>query len=56
MVRDGNEVHWQRVEIGLHENNKFEVIKGLSEGDLVVTMGNARLKEGDLVEIVESRD
>lgn len=53
IVGDDNQVHRQRIETGLHENNKFEVISGLNEGQLVVTMGNARLKEGDIVELVD---
>jgi len=52
IVKDDNKVHRQKIEIGLHENNKFEVISGLSEGEIVVTMGKTRLKEGDLVEII----
>jgi len=52
VVKD-SKVHRQKIEIGLCENNKFEVINGLNEDELVVTMGNIRLKEGDAVEIVK---
>lgn len=52
VVGGDNKVHRQRIDLGLHENNKFEVIDGLNEGELVVTMGNTRLKEGDVVEVV----
>jgi len=48
-----NRVHRRRIETGLTEDNKFQVISGLKEGELVVTMGNIRLKDGDIVEIVE---
>jgi len=53
IVKDDNKVHRQKIEVGLIENNKFEVINGLDEGELVVTMGNTRLREGDLVEVVK---
>ena len=52
-VVKNNRVDRKKIETGLHEDNKFEVINGLSEGELVVTMGNTRLKEGDTVEVVE---
>ena len=53
VVKNNNKVYRQKIEVGLRENNKFEVINGLSEGEIVVTMGNTRLKEGDTVEIVD---
>ncbi|MBL7081469.1 MAG: efflux RND transporter periplasmic adaptor subunit [Candidatus Omnitrophica bacterium] len=52
VVKD-NKAHRQKIETGLHENSKFEVINGLKEGEFVVTMGNTRLKKGDMVEIIE---
>lgn len=56
IVKDDNKVHRQKIETGLIENNRFEVISGLGEGEIVVTMGNALLKEGDVVERVEGRE
>lgn len=56
VVGDGNQVHRQRIDLGLHENNKFEVINGLNEGEFVVTMGNTQLREGDIVELVNVID
>lgn len=53
VIDSNNKVHQRKIELGLHENNKFEVIKGLNEGELVVTMGNIRLKEGDIVEVIK---
>ena len=53
VVKDDNEVYRQKIEIGLNENNKFEVIGGLNEGESVVIMGKEGLKQGDVVEIVE---
>ncbi len=51
-VVEDNKAHKRKVEIGLQENNKFEVLNGLAEAELVITMGNTRLKEGDLVEVI----
>ncbi len=52
VVRD-KKVYRREIEIGLHENNRFEVAGGLNEDELVVTMGKSRLKEGDIVIIVD---
>ena len=52
VVNDDNKANRRKVELGLSENNKLEVISGLNEGELVVTMGNIRLKENDIVEVV----
>lgn len=54
IVSEDNKVRHQKIEVGLCENNIFEVINGLNEGDIVVTMGNTRLEDGDMVEIVDS--
>jgi membrane fusion protein (multidrug efflux system) len=53
VIKQGNKVERRMIETGLNENNKFEVASGLSEGELVVTMGNTLLKEGSLVKMVE---
>jgi membrane fusion protein (multidrug efflux system) len=52
VVKDDNKVYRRKIETGLNENNTFEVVSGVSEGELVVTMGNTLLKEGDLVKAV----
>ena len=54
IVKSDNVVERRRIEIGLNENNKFEIINGLNQGEFVVTMGNTLLKEGDTVEVVRS--
>jgi membrane fusion protein (multidrug efflux system) len=56
VVGPDNKVLRQKIETGLNENNKFEVISGLSEGELVVTMGNTLLKPGDIVKAVIEPD
>ena len=54
VVKPDNTVRRRTIETGIVENNKFEVINGLDEGEIIVTMGNTRLKEGDVVKIIES--
>lgn len=54
LVNSDNKAHRQKIEIGLHENNKFEVISGLNQGEIVVTMGNTLLNEGDAVEVIDN--
>ena len=54
VVKVDNTVCRRTIETGIVENNKFEVVDGLGEGEIIVTMGNTRLKEGDKVEIVGS--
>jgi len=56
VVGDGDVVHRRKIEIGLHENNRFEIMSGITEGELVVMMGNTLLKEGDIVEVVSDID
>ena len=56
VVKENDMVSRQKIEIGLVEDNSYEVIAGLNDGDLVVTMGNLRLKEGDVIEAVDSLD
>ena len=52
VVKD-NQAFRKKIELGINENNKFEVIKGLEEGELAVTMGNTRLKDGVKVEVIK---
>lgn len=52
MVVKNGKVEKRKIGLGLEENNKFEVIEGLQERELVVTLGKERLKDGDLVKIV----
>ena len=44
--------HMRNVKTGISEGNFVEIIKGLKRGELVVTYGQNRLKEGLAVEIV----
>jgi len=40
------------VEIGFSEGNEAEILKGLAEGDRVVTVGNEELRNGTVIQIV----
>ena len=52
-VVDKNKIaHMRNVKTGISEGNFVEIIKGLKRGELVVTYGQNRLKEGLAVEIV----
>lgn len=48
MVRD-NKASLRKVALGFRQGSLYEVKEGLAEGDLVVIMGQQRLKEGDVV-------
>lgn len=51
-VIDGeNKAEVRVVSLGRHFDGKYEILSGLSEGDLVVVKGNSSLKAGQTVEI-----
>jgi len=52
IVRDGVALEMP-IEIGVESKTKFEVTSGLSEGDLVVVMGQNNLSDSTMVNIVE---
>jgi multidrug efflux pump subunit AcrA (membrane-fusion protein) len=50
MVKD-NQAILKKVTLGLHQGPYFEVQEGLKEGDLVVIMGQQRLKDNAQVSV-----
>ena len=42
------------VTLGRHFDTYYEILEGVSEGDLVATRGSSGLKNGARVEIVEN--
>lgn len=50
-VVDGKAVMTE-VKIGLRETGQIEIVEGLSAGDLVITAGQAKVREGSAVNIV----
>ena len=49
--QDGT-VAYQKVEIGRRMGDKFEILSGVADGDVVVTSGHIALKDGVAVEVV----
>jgi len=52
IVRDGIAIN-RELKIGIQSKTKYEVLSGLTEGDLVVVMGQNNLSDSSLVNIVE---
>lgn len=52
VIREEGKVYKKEIKLGLNEGNNFEVVKGLNAGELLVTMGNSLIKEGDIVEVI----
>jgi RND family efflux transporter MFP subunit len=46
---EGDQAHFQVIELGLISQEQIEVTSGLSEGDKVVTTGAGALREGDRI-------
>jgi len=44
-----NKAHLRKITLGFRQGSLYEVREGLSEGNLVVIMGQQRLKDGDIV-------
>ncbi len=53
---EGKTVKKVNLETGITEGNLVQIIKGLQEGDRVVTVGNTRLRTGTKIEIVEGEN
>lgn len=50
VVKDGK-VEYHKVELGQRMDDEYEIISGISAGDVVAVSGHTRLKDGDTVEI-----
>lgn len=50
-VKDGDTAALRVVKIGRHYGNRYEILEGLSEGDVVVTKGSTSLKNGSKIEV-----
>ena len=51
VLKDDNTVESSLVKLGRHIEGAYEILEGLSEGDVVTTKGSASLKDGSLVEV-----
>ncbi|GMW01059.1 MAG: hypothetical protein AMXMBFR84_21960 [Candidatus Hydrogenedentota bacterium] len=45
-----------QVELGLEDSNAYEIVNGVAEGDLIVTLGHQALKDGALVRLTNIED
>ncbi len=50
---DGKVAYQKSIKLGIHQGPYFEVIEGLKKGDLVVIMGQQRLRDGVSVNVEE---
>ena len=53
MLRDDNTVEVRLVTLGKFFDGQYEITEGLSEGDKVVSKGQASLRSGIKVEVVK---
>ena len=51
VLNDDNTVSMKTVETGRHFGNRYEILSGLEEGELVLTGGHSNLRSGDKVEV-----
>jgi len=54
VTRDGI-ARWQPVTTGLAAEGRIEITSGIAEGDLVVVVGQNRLRDGDPVQLLDNR-
>ncbi|MBF0227269.1 MAG: efflux RND transporter periplasmic adaptor subunit [Desulfobacterales bacterium] len=50
LVEDGKAVR-RKIETGIEQNNRVQVVKGIKPGDKVVTEGNEKLKDGEEIQV-----
>ncbi len=50
VVKDGK-AEYHKVELGQRLDDEYEIVSGISDGDVVAVSGHTRLKDGDTVEI-----
>jgi len=50
----GGKAGYRKVELGQQIGDKFEILSGINDGDVVVTAGHSRLIDGTEVEIVKN--
>ncbi len=51
---DGDTVKRETVKVGYSEGSRVEILEGLKEGDRVVTVGRAAVRDGAKVQVLES--
>ncbi len=52
-VASGGKAYRRQLKLGLSEGQLYEVLDGLSEGDMIITHGQNQLKDGQMIEVVQ---
>ncbi len=55
-VVNGNKANRRQLKLGLSQGELYEVLEGLSAGDMVVTHGQTQLKDEQMVEVVQGTE
>ena len=55
MVDDKNRVKQRNVRIGKLTDKNLEILSGLAEGDIIVTRGVEKLRDGDLIKPIRTK-
>jgi len=53
VLNEDGTVSYQKIELGRRMGSEYEVLSGLKDGDVVVTGGQIRLKDGIKVSVNE---
>ena len=53
VLNEDNTVSYTPVKVGTRMGNRYEIISGLNDGDVIVTSGQTRLKNNIEVEVVK---
>jgi len=53
-ILKGNTVETREISLGRHIADKYEILEGLSEGEVIVTKGQTNLRNGDEVVVLEN--
>lgn len=51
-VVEDDEAYQREIEVGYRNNGKYEVVSGLAEGDRVIVVGQAALRDGSKVQVL----
>ncbi|MDR1584939.1 MAG: efflux RND transporter periplasmic adaptor subunit [Prevotellaceae bacterium] len=52
LYKEDGTVSYQEVTLGMRIGDEYEVLSGLNDGDVIVAAGQARLSDGDKVEVI----
>jgi RND family efflux transporter MFP subunit len=52
-VANAGKAHRREVKLGLLQSEYYEVLEGLSEGELVVTRGRKQIEDGQAIEVIQ---